>query len=373
MHKAFRSLAHIATLSAAMFITFGAFFLFNKTAIAAPAAQTSLPDFTINTNTVLTVTVAITGGQVIVVPLDLNLVIRNEDGDTEVSLLTDVEQQAGIFIGVSPEPVIAATLELPQSENVAAVTITGNSRGTHVANRNSNQRSGPGTNFDIVGRVPAGGVVTVVGENEDGTWLLLDNGNWVAEFLLDPVEPGDLDDDNADSDDNGNTEDDDADDTNNDDDTDGDGANTITDDEAETTPISASDEETLTTEDDADLATYLAQLVSIGGEASASINTLRALVQIPDPLSAQWRSDVGAQLALLSGVLDQYLTLSPVPGYEGLHAEVIETALTCEQAVDYLAAGLGGQSAIDPVFANQSVVACTAQATGLAAQIESLQ
>ena len=341
--------------------------LFAIPAFAAPQAQqTTLPDFTLNAQTVISVTVAITGGQVIVVPVDLTFIAANQAGQTDVTVVADVEQQAGIFIGVAPSRVTSATLELPlTAAQRAAASATpaaratnqpgGNQTGTHVANRNSNLRSGPGTDFPVVGRVEAGDTVNVVGQNADGSWLQIDNGNWIAEFLVDPIESN-----NQDNQDH-NEED----------------ATT----EAETTPEAATtpDDEATTTPDVASnvenavaLAAYVQQIAAIGSEASGAVNTLNALIADPQPLSADWRNDVAAQLAALSGALDQYLALTPVPGYEDLHAQVTTVALSCESAVDYLVGGLQNPLTIDPAVASQSVQSCAAQANALADTVASL-
>lgn len=59
---------------------------------------------------------------------------------------------------------------------------------------NINLRSGPGTNYAVVGNVPAGSEVTVIGRNEDSTWLQLKSGAaeqvWVtADAKLIKIEP----------------------------------------------------------------------------------------------------------------------------------------------------------------------------------------
>jgi hypothetical protein len=324
--------------------------------VAAPAAQTTLPNFTLNAQTVVSITVAITDGHVIVVPVDLTFIAQNQEGETDVSVIADVEQQAGIFIGVAPSGVTSATMQVPLTAAQATATASANqteqtdATGTHVANRNSNLRAGPGTNFDIVGRVAAGGTVTVVGENEDGTWLELDNGNWIAEFLVDAVEA-----DTIETDDNDNTDNTDE-------------------EESETDPdATATPNPTDTAPDQAALPDYLQQLASIGAESSDAVNSLTDLIQNAEPLTAAWRNDVAAQLAVLSDALDQYLALIPVPGYEDLHAQVTDVTFACEQAVDYLVSGLENPSTIDQSLATQSVQACAAQTATLANEVETLQ
>lgn len=57
--------------------------------------------------------------------------------------------------------------------------------GQPVANRNANLRDGPGTTFGLVGSVDAGQGLTIVARNQDGSWFQLENGAWVAGFLVD--------------------------------------------------------------------------------------------------------------------------------------------------------------------------------------------
>ena len=49
---------------------------------------------------------------------------------------------------------------------------------------NANLRGGPGTNYPIVGKAPAGSTVNVVEATADRTWYYLDNGSWIAAFLV---------------------------------------------------------------------------------------------------------------------------------------------------------------------------------------------
>jgi hypothetical protein len=311
---------------------------------AAPKAQATLPEFTLNAQTVISVTVAITDGMVIVIPIDLNFVAQNRDGEVDLSLITDVEQQAGIFIGIASSDTISGTIQLPQAAGSAASSATPNATpnaprvvngdGTHVANRNANLRSGPGTNFAIVGNVQSGDAVTVVGQNNDGSWLELDDGNWIAAFLVDPI---DEDDDNA--------------------------AN----DEEEAEEEADEETEPLT------LETYLGELSTISDQALSAASVLDDLVESPQPQNSNWRVDLSSQLNALTNALDQYLDLTPVPEYEELHTQVTDVALTCEDAVSNLVTALENPPTIDTALANQSVQACGAAANALAITVEELQ
>jgi hypothetical protein len=232
----------------------------------------------------------------------------------------------------------------------------GDGEGTHVANRNSNLRAGPGTDFEIVGRVPAGGFVTIVGQNNNGTWLQLDNGSWIAEFLVDPVAQNNQpNQDNEDSDNESNN------DSNNNEEADEEAA-----DDAQNANAPAIQAQVA-------LANYLVDIALIGASASDSVAALDTLMAQPQPLNAAWRNDVAAQLGVLSAALDQYLALTPVAGYEALHGEVTTVALTCEEAVDYLLTGLDNPRAIDPEFATQQVQSCAAQAGELAVYLETVE
>lgn len=59
-----------------------------------------------------------------------------------------------------------------------------------TANDNARLRAGPGTEYDQVGRVQRGTVLTVVGRNEAGDWLMIEDHAsgqhvWIAAFLVD--------------------------------------------------------------------------------------------------------------------------------------------------------------------------------------------
>lgn len=55
-----------------------------------------------------------------------------------------------------------------------------------VTLRNANLRAGPGTNYAIVGGVPAAEQLDLVGHTGDGSWYQLRDGRWIAAFLVQP-------------------------------------------------------------------------------------------------------------------------------------------------------------------------------------------
>ena len=48
----------------------------------------------------------------------------------------------------------------------------------------ANLRSGPGTTFDLTGSITAGTALTIIGRNEAGDWLKLENGAWIFGELV---------------------------------------------------------------------------------------------------------------------------------------------------------------------------------------------
>lgn len=54
----------------------------------------------------------------------------------------------------------------------------------------SNLRSGPGTNYAIVGGSHSGDILLVVATNKDKTWLKTKNGEWIAAFLVNLIPVG---------------------------------------------------------------------------------------------------------------------------------------------------------------------------------------
>ena len=79
---------------------------------------------------------------------------------------------------VTPQKTASATATPTSTETVSNTVTAG------IVNRDANLRSGPGTNQKIVGGVKAGNKVVIVGGSPDGSWLQLDNGAWIAAFLV---------------------------------------------------------------------------------------------------------------------------------------------------------------------------------------------
>jgi hypothetical protein len=86
-------------------------------------------------------------------------------------------------------PIVFAALLIVQSNAAAQAAPQAQSASIYqgVVTTNANIRSGPGLNFSVVGQAQSGQSVTVVACNQDCSWLQLENGNWIAAFLVDLV------------------------------------------------------------------------------------------------------------------------------------------------------------------------------------------
>ncbi|MCC6453465.1 MAG: SH3 domain-containing protein [Caldilineaceae bacterium] len=338
-----------------------AIYLFAFPVSAAPVAQTSIPDFTLNAQTTISVTVAITGGQVIVVPVDLTFIAQNENGSPDISIIAKTEQQAGMYIGIaSPsdasasiqrgivDPIAASAPTPAADEGANASEPLAGGANSYVVNANANLRAGPGTNFEIVGKPRFGDVVIVVGQNNDGSWMELEGGGWIAAFLLDPT---------TDNRNNGNNND------NNEDETNGT--------QATPTPPALPTEQPSTGEEP--LAAYLLQVAEASTSVSNVAPVLRALLQNPQPFSDQWRNQVTAQITIISAGVDQYLDLAPIRGYENFHTQVTDAAAICEQGTNYLAGGLADPRSFSPTLASDLIESCALQTATLANNAQALQ
>lgn len=83
---------------------------------------------------------------------------------------------------ITPLPILEATpipnivpTDTAQPAQVSQGAVT-----TDVAN----VRSGPGTDFGVVGSVAAGQSLVIVGRNAAGDWYQLSDGTWIAAFLV---------------------------------------------------------------------------------------------------------------------------------------------------------------------------------------------
>jgi len=75
---------------------------------------------------------------------------------------------------------------LPARAQETSTPATGN------VSTNANLRSGPGTTYSIAGSAKAGTTLKIVGCNTACDWFQLDNGKWIAAFLVTGINKADL-------------------------------------------------------------------------------------------------------------------------------------------------------------------------------------
>jgi hypothetical protein len=186
--------------------------------VAAPLAQASVDEVVVTSTNTFTLTVMLDEVTTLAIPLQVDWLAEGPNEGREDEVLVTISPtvlRQGMFsvtVG-SVEPTIgslAVTLAEPADEIVPitrTATTTGTSAvtatttatptvsvpttNTTTANAVSNLRAGPGTDFAIVGSAQAGDALDVVGQNSDGTWFVLANGDWIAAFLVDNA-PEDL-------------------------------------------------------------------------------------------------------------------------------------------------------------------------------------
>jgi len=85
-----------------------------------------------------------------------------------------------VKIGLAtPTAVVSTTASMTATLNI-----------TVAVTKSSNLRSGPGTNYSIVGGSRIGDILLIVATNKDKTWLKTQNGEWIAAFLVNRTPAG---------------------------------------------------------------------------------------------------------------------------------------------------------------------------------------
>ena len=101
-------------------------FVFTPPVSAAPLTQDTIPDFTLNAQSTLTVTIVLTDGESIVVPVEVEFVAENQDGTVDVAVDATVdavvEEQPDLEIIVESSAASTATLEISTDTPITATT-----------------------------------------------------------------------------------------------------------------------------------------------------------------------------------------------------------------------------------------------------------
>lgn len=107
--------------------------------------------------------------------------VVSQPTDTPTAVQTSVEVPTN-----TPAPVIAPTntsAPAPTDTPAPLPTATPTPDLPRVTSE-ANLRSGPGTNYDVVGQAGAGQALDLVGRSAAGDWYQLANGAWIAAFLV---------------------------------------------------------------------------------------------------------------------------------------------------------------------------------------------
>ena len=103
---------------------------------------------------------------------------------TGVPVVTDaiVAQVQGGGPAATPTPQPPATTAEVTAEVTPTLAVS--TPTTPTVTTDANLRSGPGTEFNVLGGTVTGQELNIVGRNADGTWFRLDNGGWVFGELI---------------------------------------------------------------------------------------------------------------------------------------------------------------------------------------------
>lgn len=85
---------------------------------------------------------------------------------------------------LNENPSTSSQASPPTTQKVPSPNVGTPSSSNGTVLHNANLRSGPGTNYPVVGKVGAGQRVGISRCNDACTWYQLDTGNWIAAFLV---------------------------------------------------------------------------------------------------------------------------------------------------------------------------------------------
>ena len=119
--------------------------------------------------------------------------VDNAPADLPVAAEDGAAGSATTTTAAQPPLATPITATVPTTTTVTTTTPTEATPATTTpeTNGDSNLRAGPGQSFDIVGSVLTGTALTLIGRNEAGDWLKLQNGAWIFGALVDNA-PADL-------------------------------------------------------------------------------------------------------------------------------------------------------------------------------------
>lgn len=170
-------------------LVLAAVLLLGTPVLGGPLPQTSSENVTIQAKSAITLTLTMKDGEIYFVPMLLDIGTVHDQGSATVEIDVTVDRNDNYLVDIETMSPVAATLhfsrELALTEvTVAPLPIEGQIRVVASGRGRLNLRSGPGIEYAVVDQVVAGDELVVVGQNADGTWLELEDGTWIAAFLV---------------------------------------------------------------------------------------------------------------------------------------------------------------------------------------------
>lgn len=165
--------------------------LFGAPVHGASPPQTADDVVILQAQSTITLTLTMKDGEIYQVPmvLDIETVQGQDTATIEITDVT-VDHRNNYLVEVENIGPVTATVQFAGegalTETTPITTLTaGPIQVTATGRGRLNVRSGPGTDYAVVGQVAAGDELLVVGQNADGSWLVLEDGGWIAAFLVD--------------------------------------------------------------------------------------------------------------------------------------------------------------------------------------------
>ena len=206
---------------------------------------------------------------------------------------------------------------------------------TGTVTRNANLRAGPGTSYAVVGTAAAGAAVVIVGENAAGDWYELEDGQWIAAFLV----------------------------------TTGDAAPPV----ATTRPTAVATERPTAAVSNRDWLLYSAQINEIVPNMGSALEHMSTLMQAPRLTSDDWVIDLALQFVIIRQAHEQLVAMDPPASLASVHQQVLSATQDCNDATYAIADGLDRFDADELERGSGLLADCADKTVGLTERLRQVQ
>jgi hypothetical protein len=173
---------------------------------------------------------------------------------------------------------------------------------TGTVTRNANLRAGPGTSYAVVGTAAAGATVVIVGENAAGDWYELEDGQWIAAFLVRT----------------------------------GDAAPSV----ATARPTAVATTRPSAVVSNRDWQLYNSQISESVVTMGSALEQMSALMGTPRLTSDDWIFDLALQFVIIRQAHEQLMVVKPPASLASVHQQVLSATQDCNDATYAIAEGL---------------------------------